>query len=271
MEITFLQHRASSLDRTRVSSSSVETIQACSRDLSPPIYATVSATTPAATTSSAGEKPDSNKLITGNHPALVTPLRYGIVYPKVHRGLYPRKVNLPFLRRLKLKTIISLTPEPLIDEVRSFCEQEGINMIHIKTSKSKKKDVAITYTEVTKAIEILISQQSAPVYFHCLNGSQTTSLVVACLRKLSFWRTSSIFSEFSYYSEVSAADHKFVEEFKAEIELPVDTVPWIWMGLSRKGVVDSHPYIKIKNNIVPEEQDLNYIPEHRALALSGAI
>ncbi|KAK9388115.1 tyrosine phosphatase family-domain-containing protein [Lipomyces mesembrius] len=180
-------------------------------------------------------------------PLLVTPLRYGTVQPKLYRGLYPRKINLPFLRRLKLKTILSLTPEPLEDEIQKFCNDEGIKMTHLKTSKSGKKGLPITYKEVTQAIEIIISQQHAPLYVHCLNGSQATSLVIACLRKLSFWRTSSIFSEFMYYSEVSAADHKFVEEYKAEIQLPQDTVPWIWMGLSRKGIVENHPTVKIKN------------------------
>ncbi|KAK9457036.1 Oca6p [Dipodascopsis uninucleata] len=188
-------------------------------------------------------------------PLLVTPLRYGIVQPKLYRGLYPRKINLPFLRRLKLKTILSLTPEPLNDDVRAFCDQEGIEMIHIKTTKASKKGMPMTYKEVTQAIEIIISQKYAPLYLHCLNGSQATSLVIACLRKLSFWRISSIFSEFMYFSEISAADHKFVEEFRTEIELPEDTVPWIWMGLSRTGVVDHHPSVKIKQTTKDKEFD----------------
>lgn len=90
-------------------------------------------------------------------PLLVTPLRFGIVQPKLFRGLYPRKLNLPFLRRLKLKTILSLTPEPLIDEIKQFCKEEGIDVIHIKTSKSKKKDVPLTHKEITQAIEVFPS------------------------------------------------------------------------------------------------------------------
>lgn len=79
--------------------------------------------------------------------------------------------------------------------------------------------------------------------------------MIACLRKLSFWRTSSIFSEFSYYSEVTAADHKFVEEYSAEIQLPSDPVSWIWMGLSRTGVVDHHPTFKIKHAASSEDDE----------------
>ncbi|KAK9476332.1 tyrosine phosphatase family-domain-containing protein [Lipomyces japonicus] len=177
---------------------------------------------------------------------LVTPLRYGIVQPKLYRGLYPRKVNLPFLRRLKLKTILSLTPEPLVEDIQEFCRREGINMIHIKISKGGKKGVSLTYKEVKQALEILISESRAPLYFHCINGSQATSLVIACLRKLSFWRTSSIFSEFMYYSDVSALDHKFVQDFRGEIQLPADAVPWIFKGLSRQGIVANHPTVKFK-------------------------
>ncbi|KAK9451380.1 tyrosine phosphatase family-domain-containing protein [Limtongia smithiae] len=185
-------------------------------------------------------------------PLLATPLRYGTVQPKVYRGLYPRKINLPYLRRLQLKTILSITPEPLIPEIQEFCREQGIQMIHIKTPKpSKKKLVSLTNDEVTRAIEIIISQRYMPLYMHCLNGSQISCLVIACLRKLSFWRTSSIFSEFSYYSDVTAADHKFVHEFAAEIQLPNDPVPWVWMGLSRS-IVENHPTLKIKS--VHEEE-----------------
>lgn len=65
-----------------------------------------------------------------------------------------------------------------------------------------------------------------------------------------------------YFSEVTAADHKFVEEFRAEIEIPTNLVPWVWMGLSRRGVVENHPTLKIKKaeyadgvqTEVPEDQ-----------------
>ncbi|KAK9469768.1 protein-tyrosine phosphatase [Lipomyces arxii] len=199
-------------------------------------------------------KPPPSTLDLDDPPLLVTPLRFGTVQPQLYRGLYPRKINLPFMRRLELKTILSLTPEPLVDEIEEFCREQSIEMIHITTSKKAKKGVPITYKEVTKAIEIIISQKYAPLYLHCVNGSQATSLVIACLRKMSFWRTSSIFSEFMYYSEVSAVDHNFVEDFKAEIQLPSDIVPWVWMGLSRKGVVENHPSLKIKSADSATEQ-----------------
>ncbi|KAK9473908.1 tyrosine phosphatase family-domain-containing protein [Dipodascopsis tothii] len=183
-------------------------------------------------------------------PQLVTPLRYGIVQPKLYRGMYPRRLNLPFLRRLKLKTILSVTPEPLTEDIQQFCREQKIAMIHVSTGqagqKPSKKGVPVTYEVVVQVLQIILSEDNAPLYLHCLNGSRVTSLVVACLRKLSFWRISSIFSEFLYYSEITAADHKFVENFRAEIEVPKKLVPWVWMGLSRSGVVDHHPTLKIK-------------------------
>lgn len=89
-------------------------------------------------------------------PNLVTPLRYGIVQPKLYRGMYPRKINLSFLRRLKLKTILSMTPEPLVEEIQDFCDQQRITTIHIKTAQKSKKGVAITYKEVKQALEVRI-------------------------------------------------------------------------------------------------------------------
>ena len=43
----------------------------------------------------------------------VPPLRFSMVQPSLYRGAYPREVNFKFLETLQLKTIISLTPNPI--------------------------------------------------------------------------------------------------------------------------------------------------------------
>ena len=39
-----------------------------------------------------------------------------MVQPSLYRGAYPREVNFKFLETLQLKTIISLTPNPITKE-----------------------------------------------------------------------------------------------------------------------------------------------------------
>ncbi len=106
----------------------------------------------------------------------------------------------------------------------------------------------------------MINSDYSPMYIHCLNGSQVTSLTVACLRKLSFWSSASIFNEFIAYGQtLTARDRKFVEDFKASITLPEHKVGWIWMGMS-SGVVGSHPSVKFKERDENEQLGQKHLP-----------
>lgn len=182
----------------------------------------------------------------------VPPLRFGCVQEDLYRGGYPRKVNFPFLESLQIKTIVSLTPEPITAATDSslfrFAEIHKIKLVHIEcaqSGKGKKRGVPLGYTAVFKAIDIAIHQQHAPVFIHCLNGGQVTSLVVACLRKVQFWSSIAIFNEFiNYTTSITVNDRSFVDGFEGDVDVDNDEkAEWLWAGLSR-GVVSSHPSIK---------------------------
>jgi tyrosine-protein phosphatase OCA6 len=53
-----------------------------------------------------------------------------------------------------------------------------------------------------------------------LNGSEITSLVIACLRKAQCWSISSTMAEFGKYSLVKPAHTSFIETFHLELEVP---------------------------------------------------
>ncbi|CDK29365.1 unnamed protein product [Kuraishia capsulata CBS 1993] len=184
---------------------------------------------------------------------LTPPLKYNAVQPGLFRGAYPRPINYRFLASLGLRTIVSLTPEPISEttdaKLFAFCEEHGVQRIHIECSsggskKGKKRAIAIDYAAICKAIEIVIDRDNEPVYVHCINGGQITSLFVACLRKLSFWSSIAIFNEFINYSvTINHNDRVFIENFEASIRLPKNRVDWVWNGLSQ-GVIDNHPTLK---------------------------
>jgi tyrosine-protein phosphatase OCA6 len=137
-------------------------------------------------------------------PPLVPPFNYALVEEGLHRGAYPTLKNFRFLRRLRLSTIISLTPEePNVDLVE-FCTAEDISLKHISVEKFQES-VTITAPMIAKVINLLVSTASLPVYIHCLDGANNTSLVIAVLRKLQNWKTSAIFAEFSRFLNISHA------------------------------------------------------------------
>lgn len=185
--------------------------------------------------------------------SLIPPLRFNIVQPDLCRGGYPRRANFPFLESLKIKTIISLTPDPItIDtdpQLFEYANDRNITLVHIEcaqSGKGKKRGVPMGYAAVLKALKFMIHKQYAPVYLHCLNGGQVTSLVIACLRKLQFWSSIAIFNEFiNFTTNITVNDRTFVDGFKGEMSIQTnDKADWLWVGLS-KGVVDNHPKIKV--------------------------
>lgn len=185
---------------------------------------------------------------------LVPPLRFGCIQEDLFRGGYPRKVNFPFLTSLNIKTILSLTQEPIDYDTDSnlyaFANELSIRLIHIEcvqSGKGKKRSVPLGYMAVLQALDFIVHSQHAPVYIHCLNGGQVTSLIVACLRKVQFWSSIAIFNEFiNYTTSITVDDRSFVDCFEGELEVDYDKkVTWLWLGLNRV-VVASHPSIKFK-------------------------
>lgn len=205
---------------------------------------------------------------------LVPPLRFNTVQKNLYRGAYPREINFMFLKTLKLKTIISLTPHPINSEndpkLYHFAIKNNINLIHIdcaQSGKGKKRGVPLGYTTIVEVMKYVIHNEYTPVYIHCLNGGQVTSLVIACLRKLQFWSSISIFNEFiNFTTNITVNDRNFVEGFKGEINVePNDKADWLWAGMS-KGIVSSHPRIRItqENEATTERSEVSAEPEDLA-------
>lgn len=208
----------------------------------------------------------------------VTPLHYNTVQPNLYRGSYPREINFSFLKTLQLKNIVSLTPNPLDETVQHFCNENNIKMIHIECNtkknlnkikdknksskevkvKRKKKPVPIDYNVVIKTITFLVDKRNYPVYIHCETGDLITSLVIACLRKFTYWSTVSILNEFLIYnSSINVYERDFIENFKSEIVIEglslEDKVPWLSVQFIKKNSGSNNN----KNNSIEKSSQNN--------------
>ncbi|RKP09972.1 protein-tyrosine phosphatase [Thamnocephalis sphaerospora] len=129
-------------------------------------------------------------------PPLIPPFRFAVVEGNVFRGAYPKERCLRFMKRLQLRTWIALTPEPPAEHVARFCEEENINLVHIKVAKPKES-VTLSFSRVTRILQMLVDVANLPVYIHCLDGTSVTGLAVACLRRLQLWDMRHTLAEFS--------------------------------------------------------------------------
>lgn len=90
---------------------------------------------------------------------ITPPFRFAIVedHPLLYRGSYPLQKNLRFLDRLRLKTVVSLAPEPIGEDIATWCSAQGVRMMHLKIEKQGKTGRhPIGYYEAKQAIQVLL-------------------------------------------------------------------------------------------------------------------
>ncbi|KAF2077126.1 hypothetical protein CYY_001573 [Polysphondylium violaceum] len=175
---------------------------------------------------------------------LIPPFRFAIVEEGLYRGSYPTDKNFRFLKRLKLKTIVSLTPKPPMKSFYTFCERQNTNVKHFTVSKFKD-DVTLSASQVVQLLELMIDPSQLPMYVHCLDGANVTGTIFMCLRKLQNWNLSVIFTEFTRFTRggtIASAEAEFVETFKAEIDVQPSIPNWLWQGIR----MTKHPTLKLR-------------------------
>eukprot|EP00741_Cyanophora_paradoxa_P023521 tig00021589_g22723.t1 len=188
---------------------------------------------------------------------LIPPFRFAQVEEGVFRGAYPTVKNFRFLKRLKLRTIISVIPNPPTRELLEFCERHGITNL-LFTVEKFNESVNIAPTTVAHILETLVDRVRQPVFIHCLDGSHNTGLIIMCLRKLQNWALSVIYSEFCRYTkggEILRDESLFVESFKGELSVPEEVPRWLWGGVR----ITRHPTIRLKP--LPSQANLAPAPK----------
>lgn len=148
----------------------------------------------------------------------IPPLLFSYVAESIYRGGYPKLQSHEFLKRLDLRTIISVTPNPLEPEDLQDYSPD-LQYIHIageaeQQKSRKKKEVLINIDIVVQALEIITNPVNQPVFVHCLNGKQITSLIIACFRIYSGWSVRSALTEYARFSEYARSDIAFLENYQ---------------------------------------------------------
>ncbi|KAJ1617749.1 protein-tyrosine phosphatase, partial [Pavlovales sp. CCMP2436] len=129
---------------------------------------------------------------------LVPPLRFAAVDESVYRGAYPTLANYRFLRRLQLRTVVSLLPEHADKDLEEFCAHEQIAHRFYPTEKSEPAGLSVA--AVAEVVKLMMLEENLPIYVHCMDGFVTTGAVVMCMRKLQMWASSIAQVEFGRFS-----------------------------------------------------------------------
>lgn len=81
----------------------------------------------------------------------------------LYRGAYPKARNRPFLSRLNLKTILSLTPKPLEQdkETAQWAAAKGIRLAHVRTEKPKDESGGLSRDGAGRALMVSSTHASS--------------------------------------------------------------------------------------------------------------
>ncbi|KAL7415328.1 tyrosine phosphatase family-domain-containing protein [Mrakia frigida] len=171
-------------------------------------------------------------------PPLSVPSRFGIVQQGVFRSNTPLPNQIPFLKTLGLKTILSLTPEASHPTLSTFYAQNGIEEIPLGMTlwqPYQMKDYRpISDQLVKETLEMILVKKIGPVLIIDPSGIHLTGIIVGCLRKLQHWNFASILVEYRSFAGPTKhrySDEQYIEMFDTDlVNIPLDPPEWFAEG-----------------------------------------
>lgn len=192
------------------------------------------------------EPVDSNRIVL---PSLIPPFRLSIVEgakrsEALYRSAFPSERSFRYLKRLKLRTIVSLVPRKMmaVSTLPDFCKSHGIDHVFIPVagtqkpldaSESDPDAPAPTHSLCAQVLTMCIDRDRLPLLIHDENGAHVCGLVVALLRKLQHHSNDSYVEEFvrfTKYQQLEDDERQFIQRFYSAVTLPKSLPSWLWEG-----------------------------------------
>eukprot|EP00127_Corallochytrium_limacisporum_P002281 Clim_evm69s109 gene=Clim_evmTU69s109 len=162
---------------------------------------------------------------------LEPPDNFAMVQQGIYRSAFPKRKNFEFLKKLNLKTILTLVLEDLPLANKRFCKENGITILQFGVPGNKEPFVDIPEKVMRAALSVLLDTRFHPVLIHCNKGKHRTGSLVGCLRKMEKWSHTSICDEYRRFSypKSRASDQQFIELFNtAKVKVNERYVPaWL--------------------------------------------
>eukprot|EP01135_Chromosphaera_perkinsii_P010095 Nk52_evm20s2011 gene=Nk52_evmTU20s2011 len=162
------------------------------------------------------ETPDNELETYVEEEELIPPENFAMVAKGIYRSGFPKKKNFPFLKKLGLKTILTVVLEDYPEANMEFCKQNDITFLQYGVPGNKEPFVDIPEEVIRDAVVKLLDVRLHPVLIHCNKGKHRTGCLVGCLRKVQHWSHTSVCDEYRRFSHPKsrALDQQFIELFE---------------------------------------------------------
>jgi hypothetical protein len=169
----------------------------------------------------------------------------------LYRGSIPATRNLPFLKRLGLKTVVYCRKKELkVDDVLvRWAKKRAIDLRWVKAEGMGEEKLGMGKTEIGDVLKVsadsrgrkltiqtVLDPSCYPLYIADLDGVSHTTLIVACLRKLQGWHLDSIINEITRFEPeyedlplIAFINAYLVPSSDTPFTLPSPPYPaWLW-------------------------------------------
>ena len=151
------------------------------------------------------------------------PINFAIVEPGVYRSSFPRTKNISFLKRLGLKSVISLVLEEYPPQMVEFYQSNGIQLLTHGVDGNKGPFKTIESSVFSKIVVDVLNVRNRPILIHCNKGKHRTGCTIACLRRVRGWALSAVLNEYILFSHPKSRleDQRYIESFNVSA-LPIN-------------------------------------------------
>lgn len=161
------------------------------------------------------------------------PENFALVEPGLYRSGLPGPHNFPFVRSLRLRRVIILSPERPLRSITNFFDTHGISVSHTGltawTGQSTWKPIA---EEVVKdSLEIILREDQYPVLVCDVGGVHLVGMVIGCLRRLQNWNLNSVVNEYRSFAGAKTryVNEQFIELFDIDL-VTIPQSPPLWFA-----------------------------------------
>ncbi|KAH8552124.1 tyrosine-specific protein phosphatase family protein [Umbelopsis sp. PMI_123] len=147
--------------------------------------------------------------------ALIPPENFNMVSDYIYRSSFPKKKHFAFLKKLGLKSVLTLILEEYPEQNMKFLEENNIKFLQFGIAGNKEPFVQIPENKISAALAAILDRRNHPMLIHCNKGKHRTGCLIGCLRKLQHWSYTSIFDEYRRFSHPKSRsmDQQFIELF----------------------------------------------------------
>ncbi|KAF9582391.1 hypothetical protein BGW38_000266 [Lunasporangiospora selenospora] len=152
---------------------------------------------------------------------LCPPDNFNMVSTWIYRSSFPKKKNFSFLKKLGLKSILTLILEDYPEQNMKFLRENDVTLFQF--------GIAVPDDKICAALAVLLDRRNHPILIHCNKGKHRTGCLIGCLRKLQQWSHTSIFDEYRRFSHPKSRsmDQQFIELFDGREAWKVIDPKWI--------------------------------------------